>query len=290
MRGSRGSSKADTLVKVTLVFFISLLSFSVGTFVGKQVSDSEHRKIALEGEYKGEGREVASEAAEGEGAEADAGKISEKEVASLTEEFVNKESTAAGPEDHEGYKTYARKGEGREIASEKSAESAEAAEKSEPEAHAAAADKHDAEKHEPEKHEKEKPAVKPAEAVHRLAEKLGDSTHKIAERVAEGKAASDGEVEKPKVKAGLPAVETAAVGKYTVQVASFAEEKDAKARAGELKAKGYQSFYLAATVNGKVWYRVLLGMFPTVKAADEYRAKLLKEGGTKTAIVQKIVP
>jgi septal ring-binding cell division protein DamX len=288
-------------VKVTLVFFISLLSFSVGTFVGKQVSDSEHRKIALEGEYKGEGREVASESTEAEHGEAE-GKISEKEVASLTEEFVNKESEPAGPEDHEGYKTYARKGEGREIASEKPAEHAapehaDKVAKAEPEEHAAPekheAPKHEAPKHEAAKHEDkhdaEKAAPKPAEAVHKLAEKLNDSTHKIAEKVAEGQAPSDGEVEKPKVKPGLPPIESAAVGKYTVQVASFAEEKDAKTRATELKGKGYQAFYLSATVNGKVWHRVLVGMFPTVKSADEYRGKLIKEGGTKTAIVQKIV-
>src|ERR1700692_1467565 len=86
MSKESGSSRTDTLVKVVLVFFISLLSFSVGTFVGKQVSDSDHRRIALEGEYKAE-RNVASTDAKGEGDE----KISEKEVESLTEEFVNKE-------------------------------------------------------------------------------------------------------------------------------------------------------------------------------------------------------
>ncbi len=56
MSKEKGSSKADTLVKVVLVFFISLLSFSVGTFVGKTVSDTDHRRVALEGEFKGERR------------------------------------------------------------------------------------------------------------------------------------------------------------------------------------------------------------------------------------------
>src|SRR5262245_11147935 len=96
MSGEKGASKADTLVKVVLVFFISLLSFSVGTFVGKQVSDSDHRRMALEGEYKAD-RNVASAGGEGHEAEA-SGKISEKEVESLTEEFVNKEKAAAGEE------------------------------------------------------------------------------------------------------------------------------------------------------------------------------------------------
>lgn len=35
-------SKADTLTKIVLVFFISLLSFTFGTYVGKAVSDHDH--------------------------------------------------------------------------------------------------------------------------------------------------------------------------------------------------------------------------------------------------------
>jgi len=35
---------ADFLVKVVLVFFISLLSFSLGTYMGKQVSDEQHER------------------------------------------------------------------------------------------------------------------------------------------------------------------------------------------------------------------------------------------------------
>src|SRR6478609_2670417 len=93
MSAEKAGSKADTLVKVVLVFFISLLSFSVGTFVGKQVSDSDHRRMALESEYKSD-RSVASTDEHGEAAEGGE-KISEKEVESLTEEFVNKEKAAA---------------------------------------------------------------------------------------------------------------------------------------------------------------------------------------------------
>lgn len=37
-------SEADFLVKVVLVLFISLLSFSLGTFIGKQVSDADHER------------------------------------------------------------------------------------------------------------------------------------------------------------------------------------------------------------------------------------------------------
>lgn len=42
------SSGTDTVVKVVLVFFISLLSFSIGTFVGKKFSDKQHKMASLE--------------------------------------------------------------------------------------------------------------------------------------------------------------------------------------------------------------------------------------------------
>lgn len=38
----------NRLVELTLVFFISLLSFSIGTFVGKKYSDNQHRLAQLE--------------------------------------------------------------------------------------------------------------------------------------------------------------------------------------------------------------------------------------------------
>ena len=48
MLNQNGGSRTDTLIKLVLVFFLSLLSFSVGTFVGKQFSDSQHKIAALE--------------------------------------------------------------------------------------------------------------------------------------------------------------------------------------------------------------------------------------------------
>lgn len=105
-----GSSRTDTIVKVMLVFFISLLSFSVGTFVGKQVSDSDHRRLALESEANGM-REVASTHGEDD-------KVSEKDVENLAEEFVNKEKGGdehAATDGHgqkseseDGYKSYGK--------------------------------------------------------------------------------------------------------------------------------------------------------------------------------------
>lgn len=91
----KGSSRTDTLVKLILVFFISLLSFSVGTFVGKQFSDSQHRLAALEGEYnKGveESRDVASIPENGDSKPQEI--LSHDDVAKLAEEFVQEKPEA----------------------------------------------------------------------------------------------------------------------------------------------------------------------------------------------------
>jgi cell division septation protein DedD len=254
MASEKGSSKADTLIKMVLVFFISLLSFSVGTFVGKQVSDSDHRRLALEGEYKGGSREVASA---DEPAEEGGDKISEKDVESLTEEFVNKEK-------------------GREPAAHGDAHEPEHAEE-----HAAP----DASGYKAYKGKKE--AGKPAEKdEHGHA---ADAAHKVANKVAEGHAPTDGRPEERKPNAVLPSVANSAIGKFSVQVASYADEKQAKDHAADLKGKGWTAFYLSANVKGHTWFRVLVGLFENPKSADEFRAQFEKDAGVKSAIVQKIV-
>jgi cell division septation protein DedD len=272
MSAEKGSSKADTLVKVVLVFFISLLSFSVGTFVGKQVSDSDHRRLALEGEYKTE-RNVASiddKAQAGEEA------ITDKEVENLTEEFVNKEKSrepaaaneegekpeqaAEAPEHSEanGYKSYPRGKNAKEAKAEPAPETPNA-----------------------EAPEHEHAAAHPA--------KKGDAPHAAAQKIAANKAPSDGKAEERKPNAVLPAVASSAVGKYTVQVASYQTEEEAKNHAATLKGKGWNAFYLPATIQGKPWFRVSVGLFNNDKSAREFRAQFMKESGSKSTLVQKIV-
>lgn len=258
----KGSSKADTLIKVVLVFFISLLSFSVGTFVGHQFSKSEQRRMALEGEYKAE-RSVASTN------ESEDEKITDKEVESLTEEFVNKEKAPAHEQvaaneekqeepqvehktaEAEGYKTYPR------------------ATKPNPEPHAAAA---------------ATPAATPAPAS-----TAHEPLAKTAEKVAHGEAPTDGMKESRKPASTLPAVASSAVGKYTVQVASYADETEAKNHAATLKGKGWSAFYVPATVQGRTWYRVSVGIYDTNKAAADARSQFMKDTNSKSALVQKIV-
>ena len=292
MSSEKGSSKADTLVKVVLVFFISLLSFSVGTFVGKQVSDADHRRMALEGEYKAD-RSIASTDEHKEEV-ADAGdKITEKEVESLTEEFVNKEKgrepAEAGHDEHaakaseHGAAAHAAKDEHAAAPAEE--HKAEAAEHKEEGGYKAYGRKTAGTEHK----EEAKVAKTEAKSVHETAAAKHDAPAKIADKVAAGKAPTDGKKEERKPQSVLPSVASSAVGKYTVQVASYADESEAKTQVGDMRTKGLNAFVLPAQVNGKTWFRVLVGLFNNVKSADEYRAQLMKDAGTKAAIVQKIV-
>jgi len=60
------SSGTDTVVKVVLIFFISLLSFSIGTFVGKKFSDNQHKMASLEPQNSKSERESEAEGASDE--------------------------------------------------------------------------------------------------------------------------------------------------------------------------------------------------------------------------------
>jgi hypothetical protein len=102
-------AKTDVIVKLVLVFFISLLSFSIGTFVGKKYSDNQHKLAALEPGKSAHdehgSREVASEnehgAAKEHGATAKAGEgMSDEEIAKLAEEFVADDTTATTASAH----------------------------------------------------------------------------------------------------------------------------------------------------------------------------------------------
>lgn len=47
-------AQQDRFVKIMLVLFLSLISFSAGTFIGKEVADSDHRRIQLQQELEQE--------------------------------------------------------------------------------------------------------------------------------------------------------------------------------------------------------------------------------------------
>ncbi len=85
----------NRIIELTLVFFISLFSFSIGTFVGKKYSDNQHRLSQLE-PAKNETAESAQISPEvGHTPEVvTEDTLSDADVAQLAEEFSTDESTA----------------------------------------------------------------------------------------------------------------------------------------------------------------------------------------------------
>ena len=267
MAKKASGSGADTIIKLVLIFFISLLSFSVGTFVGKQVSDADYRRAAIEGEYDHFQADAGSE----EKSEA----ISEDEIASLTEEFVNTEK--------------------RELASDNSKN--KEAPKTADHKNTKNKDDHKAESKAGKDGYKKYGKAVPSKAMKEKAvaqkelmkEDKGHSVEKAARRVASGKAPAKATTESRKPTSVLPGVASSAVGKYTVQVASYADEGEAKAHSAKLKSKGWNAFYIPADVKGRTWYRVSVGLFSTTASAEKFKSELKKEANISSAYVQKII-
>ncbi len=252
IKGERGGAKTDTLIKLVLIFFISLLSFSVGTFVGKQFSDSQHRMASLEqkrsstGDHGDEGERETASIPDGHADVKPEDALTDEDINKLSEEFAQAEA-----EDH-------KKMEG----------AAKPAEKSHP------SKTHESTQHS--KNESGKAERKVASAAERVAKDLPPSAENMKNSES-------------RVPASLPAmVAERTVGKFTVQVSSYKTEEEAKRTAEGLKSKGYVAFYVAAPVSGVTWYRVSVGAFATRQEAIDYRSKLLTDGVATSALVQKI--
>lgn len=253
------SSKTDTVVKLAIVFFISLLSFSVGTFVGKKYSDNQHQLAVLEPQKQSQGheREVASVKPTEEGHKT--GAMTDEEIAKLAEEFVADDTTAPVDTGHDsGHGTA-------------------------PTATAAATESVHGEK--PNHADKTAPSVKTEEPS--LAAKNIAAGKMPA--LAEPSAAKKGQSPEDRIPSSLPKdVAQYSVGKFTVQIASYADEAEAQKTASDLKNKGYSAFYIPANIKGKTWYRVSVGQFATQKEAQSYRTEFMNTSKVTSAIVQRI--
>lgn len=303
----RYGSKTDIAVKLVLVFFVCLLSFSVGTFVGKKFSDNQHRLAQFE--PSSHEREVAStetNAEHGENKSTNAGALSDEEIAKLAEEFVSDEesSVAKTEEPAHGETSTSAKSSAHATASRSVAAADEHAAPASP---TSAAPQHAA----------PSPAAKTAAAPVTISPaashsapvspvKPASETHAPAAVSVPAKApastpATHG-TEKPTASAAKSAttsslaekVAASAVGKYTVQVGSYPSEAEASKRAEALKAEGFGAFYVRADVvdkktnESKTWYRVSVGLFQTQKEADTYKADLMSRAKVSSALVQKI--
>ena len=250
-----GGSRTDTLVKLVLIFFIALLSFSVGTYVGKNVTESQYKLSSLESSLNDDSAQASNdETTELKEEEA----LTDEDIASLTDEFAN-----------------AKKEEGKGV---------EHAEESNREVASTHEDTHAAPKATPAHVEAHPVATTTAPATAPAADKSP-----VAARVASGKSPTEAKVEKPKAETLPKEIASTTTGKFTVQIASYAKEDEAVKRSEELKSQGYSAFYISAQVGGKTWYRVSVGLFQSPSSASEFKTELMKKANIQSAIVQKIV-
>ena len=128
-------------------------------------------------------------------------------------------------------------------------------------------------------------AHKPSEAASRVV--AGQPPETDAEKAASST--------RSRIPQSLPQeLASSAIGKYTVQIASYPDESEAQKLSSSLKDKGFSAFYVSAnikdkkTAEEKTWFRVSVGLFTTQKEAEAYKKDLLARAKVSSAIVQKI--
>ncbi len=67
------------------------------------------------------------------------------------------------------------------------------------------------------------------------------------------------------------------VTQYVLQIGSFGDKTKATALVNRLKKRGHPAYFLLASVNGKIYYRVKCGPFKTEKKADELKKALAQK-------------
>lgn len=253
-------AKSDVAVKLVLVFFISLLSFSIGTYIGKKYSDNQHKLAQLEPGAASEAkRSVASEGHEALISDDEIKNLADdktKDVKAIKDEFIADDTQGSAPQaaTHDTHQASPQTASAAPHSEVKKTEHAPAA--------VTPATKHDEDA--------------PLEAAKEF----------LNGKVPEAKVA-------PKVENRLPSslpkdISQYALGKFTVQVASYNTKEEAEKRAHKLKEQGYQTNIFSAKVEDKTWYRVSFGLYGTNEEAQTERAKYLEKFKTESALVQKI--
>ncbi len=247
------SQKTDKMLKLALVFFISLLSFSIGTFVGKKYSDNQHKLAQLEPQKNGvtnTGHDFANSAAgdakneTGSAAKNSADPLlTDNEVAKIAEEFASDTSDTEMDSANEKSIPVVAETESKDI---KEITVTKAA---------------------PQKPRTVTPVAKPltpAAQVNTVIEKV------------------------KKMESREVASVNASTNRYTVQVGSFPSQAEADKLSRDLVNKGYKSSAVSAQVNGQTWYRVQVGLFGTVNEAQDYKKDFLEKTKLTSAIVQRV--
>ena len=57
----------------------------------------------------------------------------------------------------------------------------------------------------------------------------------------------------------------------------------------ELQGKGFKTTFVPVNLNGQTWFRVNVGLFGTVKEAQDYKKEFLEKTKLTSAIVQRVL-
>lgn len=247
----------NRIIELSLVFFIALFSFSIGTFVGKKYSDNQHRLAQLEPNKK---QEHGTEASSEHGAKAEHGEAAEHGKSAQTEHGESKTESSGEITDADVAKLaeeFSSTAEEKETAHE--------------------APSHEAKPHETSSHEKKSHEAKSHEV---------SSTHEPKTKTIKEISVREAELEREV--ASLPPTAHTAAQAYTVQVGAYPSALEAEKMTEALVAKGYKANSVTAQVNGKTYYRVHVGLFSTMNEAQEYKKELIEKNRLSSAFVQKL--
>lgn len=243
------SQKTDNLIKLALVFFVSLLSFSIGTYVGKKYSDNQHKLAILEPK-----RELP--APKSEEFASDATELNRIHGLLETENPTPQQKPVALTDS-----------EVAKIAEEFAAEDAGADEKLVATLETQEIDM--------KSNQVVKPTVKPVpkQIIAATPTTVRPATAPVEERIP----------------ASINSKKETSPIHFTVQIGSYPTQTEAEKMTKELQGKGFKTTFVPVNLNGQTWFRVNVGLFGTVKEAQDYKKEFLEKTKLTSAIVQRVL-
>lgn len=259
------SGSSETIIKLGLVFFISLLSFAIGTLVGSEYRDRQHKLSKMEPSEDHGDAHRSTASSEG------VNKLSDEEIAKLSKEFMTDDTPTTGKEAHGSAQNSGAASESHENSSGPHGAQASAKAPAEFE-------------------EMNDDALEAAQALIEGREHpAADPSRKVAAVESKPSAATTKKSNTSSLSQTLPKnAAQESVGKYTVQVGAFAKEDEAKSRAERLKQKGYSAFYVPGVVGGKTWYRVNVGTYSTLDEAKRANEKYTADNSGQKGFIKEI--
>lgn len=277
------SQKTDSMIKLALVFFVSLLSFSIGTYVGKKYSDNQHKLSLLEPKKPipttAKAEEFASDVMPADathdmgGEEAapatTAGEYeaiipSDKKPAALTDAEVAKIAEEFASEEQEIEEKIVSTIDPQEKDLKTISNDTPAATRTVkiPTHHAAT-----------------NPAGAVTAATHTAsAAHSSPSAHETLAQKTEAR-----------TPASIPPKKEMTPLLFTIQIGSYPTQTEAEKLTLDLQNKGYKTSFVPANINGQTWFRVNVGLFGSVKEAQDYKKEFLEKTKLSSAIVQRVL-